>query len=159
MWEFEALLEGRDPAVCRHAGPPSCCSLPCRLAVLCSRRSPRSTCYSSRSTRLSLAPSVAQLCPTLCYPMGCSPPGSSVRGVLQEEILEWGAIPFSGDVPDPGIEPRSRALQAESLPSEPPGKLLSHIKKKAVILQTGSLENRASWMFQRWLLNVSRPAH
>ena len=39
--------------------------------------------------------SVAQLCPTLCDPMDCSPPGSSVHGILQARILEWIAIPFS----------------------------------------------------------------
>ena len=39
--------------------------------------------------------SVIQLCPTLCDPMDCSPPGSSVHGILQARILEWVAIPFS----------------------------------------------------------------
>ena len=38
---------------------------------------------------------VAQLCLILCDPMGCSPPGSSVRGILQARILQWVAIPFS----------------------------------------------------------------
>ena len=38
---------------------------------------------------------VAQSCPTLCDPMDCSPPGSSVHGILQARILEWVAIPFS----------------------------------------------------------------
>ena len=38
---------------------------------------------------------VAQLCPTLCDPMDCSPPGSSIHGILQARILEWVAIPFS----------------------------------------------------------------
>ena len=38
---------------------------------------------------------VAQLCPTLCDPLDCSPPGSSVHGVLQARILEWVAIVFS----------------------------------------------------------------
>ena len=38
---------------------------------------------------------VTQSCPTLCNPMGCSPPGSSVRGVLQARILEWVAMSFS----------------------------------------------------------------
>ena len=37
---------------------------------------------------------VAQLCPTLCDPMDCSPPGSS-NGILQARILEWVAISFS----------------------------------------------------------------
>ena len=35
-----------------------------------------------------------QLCPTLCDPMDSSPPGSSVRGILQARILEWVAISF-----------------------------------------------------------------
>ena len=39
--------------------------------------------------------SVTCLHPTLCHPMDCSPPGSSVHGILQARILEWVAIPFS----------------------------------------------------------------
>ena len=38
---------------------------------------------------------VAQSCPTLCDPTDCSPPGSSVHGILQAGILKWIAIPFS----------------------------------------------------------------
>ena len=38
---------------------------------------------------------VAQSCPTLCGPMDCSPPGSSVHGILQARRLEWVAISFS----------------------------------------------------------------
>ena len=38
---------------------------------------------------------VAQSCPTLCDPMDCSPPGSSVHGILHARVLEWGAISFS----------------------------------------------------------------
>ena len=53
--------------------------------------------------------------------MDCSPPGSSVHGILQARILEWVAIPFPGDLPDPGIKPGPPALQADSLPSESPG--------------------------------------
>ena len=63
--------------------------------------------------------SAAKLCLTLCDPTGCSPPGSSVHGVFQTRILEWVAI--SGDLPDPGIEPKSPALQADSLPLSPQG--------------------------------------
>ena len=44
-----------------------------------------------------------QSCLTLWDPMDYSPPGSSVRGILQARILEWVAIPFSRDLPDPGI--------------------------------------------------------
>ena len=36
-----------------------------------------------------------QLCPTLCNPIDCSPPGSSVHGILQARILEWVAMPSS----------------------------------------------------------------
>ena len=38
---------------------------------------------------------VAQSCPTLSNPMDCSPPGSSVHGIFQARVLEWGAIAFS----------------------------------------------------------------
>ena len=38
---------------------------------------------------------VAQSCPTLSDPMDCSPPGSSIRGIFQARLLEWGAITFS----------------------------------------------------------------
>ena len=38
---------------------------------------------------------VAQSCPTPSYPMDCSPPGSSVHGIFQARVLEWGAIAFS----------------------------------------------------------------
>ena len=67
---------------------------------------------------------VSQSCPTLCDPMDCSPPGSSVRGILQARILEWVGLSFPSpeNLPDPGIEPRSPTLQGDSLPSEPPGK-------------------------------------
>ena len=40
---------------------------------------------------------VSQLCPTLRNPMDCSLPGSSVHGIFQARVLEWGAIAFSGD--------------------------------------------------------------
>ena len=47
------------------------------------------------NTLLLLVSEVAQSCPTLCDPMDCSPPGSSIHGILQARILEWGAISFS----------------------------------------------------------------
>ena len=48
-----------------------------------------------------------QLCPTLCDPMDCSPPGSSVHGILQTRILEWSPPPE--DLLNPGIKPMSLA--------------------------------------------------
>ena len=65
---------------------------------------------------------VAQSCLTLCDPMDCNLPGSFVHGISQARILEWVAFPSPGDLPNLGIEPRSPSLQANSLPSEPPGK-------------------------------------
>ena len=62
---------------------------------------------------------VVQSCPTLCDPVVCSPPGSSIHGILQARILEWFAISFSRDLPNPGIKPRFPTLQADSLPSKP----------------------------------------
>ena len=76
---------------------------------------------------------VTQLCLTLCNPMDCSLSVSSVHGILQARILEWVAISYPGDLPNPGIEPRSTALRADALPSEPPGKplgLRNNNKKK-----------------------------
>ena len=55
---------------------------------------------------------LSQSCPTLCNPMNCSPPGSSVHGILQARILEWVAMSSPGDLPNPGKEPRSPSLQA-----------------------------------------------
>ena len=43
----------------------------------------------------------------LCDPGGCSPPGSSVHGLLQARVLEWLAMPPPGDLPNPGINPVS----------------------------------------------------
>ena len=54
--------------------------------------------------------------------MDCSLPGFSVCGIFQARVQEWVAISFSRDLPDPGIEPGSPALQADTLLSEPPGK-------------------------------------
>ena len=42
---------------------------------------------------------IAQLCPTLSDPMDCSLPGSSIRGIFQARVLEWGAIAFSVQLP------------------------------------------------------------
>ena len=57
----------------------------------------------------------AQPCLTLCDPMDCSPPGSSVHGILQARILERVIIFYPRDLPDPGIESESHVLQAGSL--------------------------------------------
>ena len=63
---------------------------------------------------------VAQSGPTVCHPV-YNLPGSSLHGIFQARILELVAISFCRDLPDPGIEPWSPTLQADSSPSEPPG--------------------------------------
>ena len=65
---------------------------------------------------------VAKLYPTLCDPMDCSPPGSSVHGFSRQKYWSGLLFPSSGDLPNPGIEPRSPTLQTDSLPTEPPAK-------------------------------------
>ena len=78
-----------------------------------------------------------QLFLTLCDHMDCSPPGSSVHGILQARIIEWLSFPPPGDLPDPGIEPASLMPPALAdrfvfvfvfvfvLPLAPPGKAFS----------------------------------
>ena len=67
----------------------------------------------------------AHSCLTLCNPRDCSPPGSSVHGVLQPRILDWVAIPSSGGSSYPVIEPQPPASPASAgglFTTQPPGK-------------------------------------
>ena len=70
---------------------------------------------------ISLCVLFAQSCPTLCDAMDYSPPGNSVRGILQGRILKWLAIPFSRGSSPPRDQTLSLTLQTDSLPSEPGG--------------------------------------
>ena len=86
----------------------------------------RSEVFSSESVKVKFT----QLCPTLSDPVDYV-----VHGILQARVLEWVAFPSPGDLPNPGIEPRSPALQAYALPTELCGKRLRiqkglHIKAK-----------------------------
>ena len=62
--------------------------------------------------------------------MDYSPSGSSVQGISQSQDY-WSGLPFPspGDLPNPGIELRSPALQADALTSEPPEKSSQAYKK------------------------------
>ena len=114
---------------------------------------------------------VAKWCPALCDPVDCSRSGSSVHGILQARILEWGAIPSSRGssrprggtrifwgLPDSGMEPRgSPALQADSVPSEPPGKPVSYTGAELaprVALVSGVWE--LDWLIHRHLSLLSQ---
>ena len=54
---------------------------------------------------------IAQSCLTVSDPVDCSPPGSSVHGILQSRILEWVAFPPPRDLSDPGMKQASPAFQ------------------------------------------------
>ena len=85
----------------------------------------RSTVYRKYDRKVKML--VAHLCPSLYDLMDCSPTGSFVHGILRQEY--WSALlfPSPGDLPNPGIKPGFPALQADSLPSEPPGKSIKGI--------------------------------
>ena len=80
------------------------------------------------SYRVKVKVLITQSRPTLGNPMDCSPPCSSVLpGFSRQEYGSGLPCPPPGDVPDPGIKPGSPALQADSLPTEPPGKPKSNL--------------------------------
>ena len=92
---------------------------------------------------------VVQSCPTLCDLVDCSPPGSSPSMEFSRQEY-WSGLPFPspGDLPDPGIEPGSPALQADALTSQPPGK--PHMYKEPSKLNTQSSRKQAKEMKCHW---------
>ena len=69
---------------------------------------------------------VAKSCPTLATPWSVARQAPLSMGFSRQEY--WSGLPFPspGDLPDPGIEPRSPTLQAAALPFEPPGCIHTH---------------------------------
>ena len=118
------VSEKRDKAVASWFFILSGCFMPTRgekIIIWCLH------CLRDHHSPLSLSESGSgscKSCPTLRNPVDCSPPGSSVHEILQARTLEWLPFPSPGDLPNPGIKPKSPALQADSLPPELPGKLL-----------------------------------
>ena len=95
---------------------------------------------------------VTQLCPTLWDPMGCSPPGSSMHGILQARILKWVAFPFSRESSQPKDQTQVSCIAGgfcttrksqeywSGLPYPSPGNLPNpRIKTRSPALQAGSL--------------------
>ena len=78
---------------------------------------------------------VTQSCPTLCKTMDCSPQASLSMEFSRQEYWSVWPFPSPGDLPDPGIEPRSHALLVYSLLAEPPGEL---IKRAGYIINVNS---------------------
>ena len=64
---------------------------------------------------------VAQLCPTFCTPMDCTCQAPPSMGFFRQDYSSRLPFPSPGYLPNPGIEPGSPSLQADSLPSEPQG--------------------------------------
>ena len=94
-------------------------------------------------------PIFAQSYLTLCNPMDYT-----VYGILQARILEWLAFPFSRELPNPGIEPRSLALQADSLPAELQGKPKNTGVGSLCLLKGIFLTQEGNWglLHCRWIL-------
>ena len=99
---------------------------------------------------------------TVCNPMDCSPPGSSVHGILRQE--HWSGQPFPSPehLPDPGIKRGSPALQADSLPSEPKDTLVNihcGLRWPAGIERHTSRPRRgasqALFLLEEWLANCA----
>ena len=86
----------------------------------CKTLSPRNSVIKSKCFVLAV-----QWCPTLCNPMGCIACQAPLSLVFSRQEY-WSGLPFlsPGDLPDPGIERRPPAWQADSWPSEPPGRCL-----------------------------------
>ena len=107
-----------------------------------------------KKRRLSLT---AQLCSALRDPLDCSPPGSSVLGFSRQEHWRGLPGPSPGDLPDPGIKPRSPALQADSLPSEP--HLLIIFAAKPYSTRKRERTGEIKQIKQRHAHGQVRPAH
>ena len=87
---------------------------------------------------------VTQSCPTLCDPMDCSPPGSSVHEIFHERILEWVAISFSRG----SSQPRDRTRVICTADRFFPEKLVPSALEHENPFQYSSLENpmdRGAW--------------
>ena len=108
--------------------------------LLCSHKESMSKKKVKCSSKIKFSINFIELCVlatqlwlTLCHPMDCSPPGSSVHEFSRQE--HWSGLPFlsPGDLSNPGTEPVSPALQANSLPSEPPRKPIFFCSTKQLL--------------------------
>ena len=107
-------------------------------------------------------------CPTLCDPMDCSPPGSSVHGILQARTLERVAVPRPGDPPSPRDRTKwSPTWQADSLTSEPPGKYLGQMRttaqerafQAALRNCSAEAEGRSVYIWFQWVIGGRAVKH
>ena len=94
---------------------------------------------------------VAQLCPTLCDPMDCNPPGSSVHEIFQARILEWVAISFSRGSSQPRDRTRVSCIAGRFFTTEPQGKPILgkplHYLIVAIQCQKQEVRSLLPWRF------------
>ena len=104
----------------------------------------------SLNLKSNLACVCAQLYPTLCNSMDCSPPGSSVQGISQARILSGLPFPSSRDLPDAGIKSTSVLhllhWQVDSLPLSYLGSPKATLQKYITIHKVGSQREFAVWL-------------
>ena len=91
---------------------------------------------------------VAQSCLTLCDRRDCSLPGSSVHGIPRQGYWSGLPFPFPGDLPDPGIEPGSPALQADSWLAKP--------LKLNILANTALFIYKRITCFHRWYVKLEK---
>ena len=84
---------------------------------------------SDRVTLVEVKVLVAQSCPALCDPTDCSPPGSTVHGILQAGILEWIAILFSRGSSQPKDRTWVSCIGARFFTFEATREVLPNVKK------------------------------
>ena len=75
---------------------------------------------------------VAQSCPTLCIPMDCTLPGSSVHGTFQVRVLEWGAIAFSKEAIEMHINMIYKNIKNKDFPGGPVVRNLLPLKGSSI---------------------------
>ena len=96
----------------------------------------------------------AQSCPTLCNPMDCSLPGSSVHVDSPGKNTGVGCQDPPGDIPNPGTKPRSPILQVDPILSELPGKPKNTGVGSLSLIQGIFLTQESNWclLHCRWIL-------
>ena len=132
-------------------------NLPCAGNYLNSICVAFTTIYIVFTSRYCLA---VKLYPTLCNPMDCSPPGSSVHGILQVRLLEWVAIPSSQGSSQPRDEIHVSYVswigQQGSLPLALPRK--QNNKRKVPARRQGDMKMemspRSSWGYENYSVKV-----